>query len=96
MNIPFVLVVGDENYYSRFGFESASKYNLFLEGTDPEEENPFFMIRIFDNDFDDEEYDKGIFYNPKVFNVNEKDVDEFDKSFEYKEKRVLEGQLDIE
>ena len=92
---PFILVVGDENYYSRFGFESASKYNLFLEGTDTEEENPFFMIKIFENDFD-ESYDKGIFYNPKVFNVNEKDVDEFDKNFEYKEKRVQEGQLDIE
>ena len=87
-------MVGDENYYSRFGFESASKYNLFLEGTDTEEENPFFMIKIFENDFD-ESYDKGIFYNPKVFNVNEKDVDEFDKNFEYKEKRVQEGQLDI-
>ncbi len=94
-NIPFIFVVGDENYYSRFGFESASKYNLFLEGTDPEEENPFFMIKIFENVFDDD-YDKGIFYNPKVFDVDEKDVDEFDKNFEYKEKRVQEGQLDIE
>ena len=94
-NIPFVFVVGDENYYSRFGFESASKYNLFLEGTDTQEENPFFMIKIFENVLD-EDYDKGIFYNPKVFNVDEKDVDEFDKNFEYKEKRVQEGQLNIE
>ena len=95
MGFPFVLVVGDENYYSRFGFESASKYNLFLEGTDTEEENPFFMIRIFENVFEDIYYDKGIFYNPKVFDVDEKDVDEFDKNFEYKEKRVQEGQLDM-
>ena len=95
-NIPFVFVVGDENYYSRFGFESASKYNLFLEGTDTEEENPFFMIKIFDNKFGDEDFDKGIFYNPEVFNVSEEEVDEFDKNFEYKEKRVQEGQLDIE
>ena len=95
MGFPFVFVVGDENYYSRFGFESASKYNIYLEGTDTEDENPFFMIRIFENVFDEIDYDKGIFYNPKVFDVDEKDVDEFDKNFEYKEKRVQEGQLNM-
>ena len=94
-NIPFILVVGDENYYRRFGFESASKYNLFLEGTDTSEENPFFMIKIFENTLKDEDYDKGIFHNPDVFNVDEEVVDEFDKNFEYKEKRVQDGQLEI-
>lgn len=98
MNIPFVFVIGDEDYYCRFGFESASKYNLFLEGTNQDEENPFFMVKIMDsnkNAFENEEYDMGIFQNPKVFDVDEKLVDEFDKNFEYKEKKVLEGQLDI-
>ena len=98
LNIPFVFVIGDEDYYSRFGFESASKYNLFLDGTDPEEENPFFMIKIMDkeeNIFENLDYDKGIFSNPKAFDVDDKEVDEFDKNFEYKEKKVLEGQLDI-
>ena len=98
MGIPFVFVIGDENYYSRFGFESASKYNIYLEGTDTEDENPFFMIRILngnENIIKNLDFDKGIFYNPKVFDVDEKNVDEFDKNFEYKEKKVLEGQLDI-
>ncbi|MBE6512009.1 MAG: GNAT family N-acetyltransferase [Methanobrevibacter olleyae] len=96
--IPFVFVIGDENYYSRFGFESASKYNIYLEGTDTEDENPFFMIRILngnENIIKNLDFDKGIFYNPKVFDVDEKMVDEFDKNFEYKEKKVHEGQLDI-
>ena len=35
--IPFVLVVGDENYYHRFGFESVLIYDIFLEGTDAHE-----------------------------------------------------------
>lgn len=98
MGIPFVFVIGDENYYSRFGFESASKYNIYLEGTDTEDENPFFMIRILngnENIIKNLDFDKGIFYNPKVFDVDEKMVDEFDKNFEYKEKKVHEGQLDI-
>ena len=95
MNIPFVFVIGDEDYYHRFGFESASKYNFFLEGTDLDEENPFFMIKIFEKTFNDFDYDKGIFNNPKVFDVDEEMVDEFDEGFEYKEKKVLEGQLDM-
>lgn len=98
MGIPFVFVIGDENYYSRFGFESASKYNIYLEGTDTEDENPFFMIKILDeneNTLNDLDYDKGIFHNPEIFDVNERYVDEFDKNFEYKEKKVHEGQLDI-
>jgi predicted N-acetyltransferase YhbS len=98
MGIPFVFVIGDEDYYSRFGFESASKYNIYLEGTDTEDENPFFMIKILsrnENILKNRDYDKGIFNNPEVFDVDEKYVDEFDKNFEYKEKKVLEGQLDI-
>ena len=98
MDIPFVFVIGDEDYYHRFGFESASKYNIYLEGTDTEDENPFFMIKILngnENIIKDLDFDKGIFYNPEVFGVDEDMVDEFDKNFEYKEKKVLEGQLDI-
>ena len=90
-SIPFVFVVGDENYYKRFGFESASKYNLFLEGTDRDDECPFFMIKIFD--MDEINCKDGTFLNPDVFNVCESDVDEFDEKFEYKQKKVQKGQL---
>jgi len=89
--IPFVFVVGDENYYSRFGFESASNYDIFLEGTDAHEECPFFMIKSFDKSKLKNKL--GIFHNPDVFDVDEKEVDEFDKGFEFKEKLVLETQL---
>lgn len=90
---PFVFVIGDENYYHRFGFESASKYNLYLHGTDSKEECPFFMINVFDEK--KLENNQGIFFNPEIFNVNQKDVDEFDENFEYREKLVLEGQLGV-
>ena len=91
--IPFILIVGDENYYGRFGFESSSKHNIYLEGTDTDEENPFFMIKIFDESIIPKE--SGIFHNPDAFNVNQDDVDEFDRKFEYKEKLVLKGQLGV-
>lgn len=89
---PFVFVIGDEHYYQRFGFESASRYNLYLDGTDADEENPFFMIKLFDDEILCEK--EGIFHNPDVFDVDEREVDEFDKQFEFKEKKVLEGQLE--
>ena len=89
--IPYVLVVGDENYYSRFGFVSASRYGIYLEGTDINEECPFFMIKIFDKS----KVKRGIFQNPDVFDVDENDVDEFDKQFEHKEKLINEGQLGV-
>lgn len=91
MNIPFIFVVGDENYYRRFGFESASKFNIYLNGAE-EGECPFFMIKIFDNTKIGE--GKGIFTNPDVFDVDSNEVDEFDKKFDYKEKKVTEGQLE--
>jgi hypothetical protein len=50
------------------------------------------MIRVFDENKLNEGL--GIFHNPDVFNVNQEDVDEFDRQFEYKEKLVLEGQLE--
>lgn len=90
-NLDYVFVIGDENFYSRFGFESASKYNIYLEGTDTGEENPFFMIKIFAGEKIN--FDRAIFKNPDVFDVSESDVDEFDMQFDYKEKKVLEGQL---
>ena len=94
MGIPFVFVIGDEEYYHRFGFESASKYNIYLEGTDIEDENPFFMINVFDES--KIRKDLGIFRNPEVFDVDEDEVDEFDRQFEYREKLVKEGQLVFE
>lgn len=90
-NIPFILVIGDEDYYSRFGFVSASKYGLYLDGTDSDDENPFFMIKVFDEGKVKKEL--GIFRNPDVFDVDDEEVDEFDKQFEYMEKLVLDTQL---
>lgn len=89
--IPFVFVVGDENYYERFGFKSASEYGIYLEGTDTSEECPFFRIKILDGDVIPQ---NAIFSNPSVFDVCESDVDEFDRKFEFREKKVLEGQLE--
>ena len=92
-NVPFVFVIGDENYYCRFGFESASKYNLHLAGCDLNEECPFFMIKIYN--MDEITLKKGIFSNPDVFDIDEDDVDELDKKFEFRKKEVNDNQLEV-
>ena len=51
------------------------------------------MIKIFNES--EITGEKGIFHNPDVFDVDEDEVDEFDRNFDYKEKLVLEGQLGV-
>ena len=86
-----VFITGDENYYKRFGFESASKYGIHLEGVPVEDEAPFFMVKTLKEDvLKDIE---GNFIFDECYNVNDEDVDEFDKNFEFKKKEVREGQL---
>ena len=62
-----------------------------MDGTDTGDECLFFMINVFDES--NLKNKQGIFHNHSVFDVNESDVDEFDRQFEFKEKLVLEGQL---
>ena len=86
-----VFITGDENYYKRFGFESASKYGIHLEGVPVEDEAPFFMVKTLKEDaLKDIE---GNFIFDECYNVNDEDVDEFDKNFEFKKKEVRERQL---
>lgn len=43
---PFVIVLGNPDYYPRFGFELASKYSITSQWEDVPDEA--FMILIFD------------------------------------------------
>ena len=64
-----------------------------MNGCDIDGECPFFMIKIFN--VDEITLKKGIFSNPDVFDVDENDVDEFDKRFEFRQKEVNENQLGV-
>lgn len=78
-----VFITGDNNYYSRFGFESASKYGVYMEGVPMEDEAPFFMVKSLRKDA--LEGVSGYYVFDDCYNVDEEDVDEFDKTFEPKE-----------
>lgn len=87
-----VAITGDPNYYHRFGFESASKYDIYYNGLDKTEESPFFMIKILDKEKIANL--KGIYSDPNCYNIDEKKLEEFDKKFPEKIKKRQKGQLE--
>ena len=89
LGISYVFVIGDENYYKRFGFVDASKYNI--QFNDVEGDTPFFMIKVFDKDNLD--FDNAKYLDNPLFDVDEEKVDQFDKNFPKKEKEVRDTQL---
>lgn len=87
-----VFITGNPMYYKKYGFESASKYNVYYEGLPKNDEYPFFMIKILDkNKFN---IDGGVYSDPDCYNVDINELDEFDKNFPYKVKEEREGQLE--
>lgn len=88
---PFVLITGDPKYYKKFGFVPASNYGIFYEGISPEDQAPFFMIKVF-NENAMGNY-QGEYSDPDCFNVTRKDVDKYDEIFTPKKKEKLPGQI---
>lgn len=87
-----IVIMGNPNYYKKFGFESCSKYKIYYEGIDKNEEAPFFMIKIL-NDNNIENL-KGIYSDPDCYKADEKELEEFDKKFPFKIKEKIEGQIE--
>lgn len=82
-----IVIMGNPNYYKKFGFESCSKYKIYYEGIDKNEEAPFFMIKIL-NDNNIENL-KGIYSDPDCYKADEKELEEFDKKFPFKIKEKI-------
>lgn len=87
-----IVIMGNPNYYKKFGFESCSKYKIYYEEIDKKEETPFFMIKIL-NDNNIENL-KGIYSAPDCYKADEKELEEFDKKFPFKIKEKIEGQIE--
>ena len=88
---PFVLITGNPMYYTRFGFEPCSRYNIYLKGHNKNEEANFFMIRVFDKE--KMKYYSGEVSFPSIYEVNKDELEEFEKNFPFKEKEVRDNHL---
>ena len=83
-----IVIYGNPAYYHRFGFMNAEKFGI---KTSSGENFDYFMAL---------ELEKGSlqgitgnFYEDEAFIVNDKELEEFDKAFPYKEKHVTATQL---
>ncbi|WP_455644888.1 GNAT family N-acetyltransferase [Methanosphaera sp.] len=90
LGYPAVCVVGSSEYYSRFGFETASNYNIHYKGVTGEA--PFFMIKFLDKTYKNKIH--GIYSDPSCFMPDRTKVDEYDKKFPPKKKEKRPGQLE--
>lgn len=81
-------ITGSPDYYSRFGFVKGKEVGVRYQA-DPEAD--YFLVKLFRPEV--LEGRDWCFTGPLVYAVDELVLEEFDKTFPYKEKLVLPGQL---
>ncbi|NME84180.1 N-acetyltransferase [Clostridium sp. SM-530-WT-3G] len=86
-----VFITGNPVYYNRFGFVSASKYYIHMEGVPVDDEAPFFMVVELKKGALKDVHGYGIF--DERFETDKDELEEFEKKFPPKVKEVREGQL---
>ena len=83
-----IVIYGNPAYYHRFGFMNAEQFGIRTGGS--ENFDYFMALELAEGSL---QGITGNFYEDEAFDVNEKDVEEFDKAFPYKEKHVTATQL---
>lgn len=92
MGFKAVMITGDSDYYSKFGFVSASSFDVHLSGVPLEDEAPFFMALELEKGFLSAH--SGVYDFDGKYNVSDTELEEFDKLFPLKSKREpREGDL---
>lgn len=83
-----MILFGNPDYYHRFGFRNAKEFEITTK--DYQNFEPFMALELFENALTQV---KGRFIEDESFNVNEDELNEFEKQFPYKEKLVTDTQL---
>ena len=87
---PCVVITGDPAYYGRFGFEPASRHEVYHKAFG-REGAPVFQIRVLHPE--KMPATPGWYEDPACYQADPKAVEAFDRQFPAKEKAVLPGQL---
>lgn len=82
---------GNIDFYGKSGFRPASEFGIRYHGLPEGEDASFFLCKELVPGYLD--YVTGEYATPSGYFVDEKEVEEFDKAFPYKEKLKLPGQL---
>lgn len=88
MNFKAIILFGAPEYYQRFGFVNAEKYNI--KTSDGQNFDAFMVLELYKDSLKGVE---GRYFEPPVFQIDKQEVDEFEKKFPYKEKHITPTQL---
>ena len=83
-----IVIYGNPIYYHRFGFVNAKEFGIRTAGG--ENFDYFMTLELGDSSL---QGITGNFYEDEAFNVNNEELEEFEKAFPYKEKHVTATQL---
>jgi predicted N-acetyltransferase YhbS len=86
-----VLFEGNIDFYSKSGFDYASKYGIRYHDLPEDADSSFFLCKELIPGYLDGV--TGVYQTPQGYYVKDEDVDEFDKGFPTKEKLRLPGQI---
>ena len=86
-----VLFEGNIDFYSKCGFDYASKFGIRYHDLPEDADSSFFLCIELKKGYLDNV--TGVYQTPKAYYVDNKDVEEFDKNFPKKEKLKLPGQI---
>lgn len=86
-----VLFEGNIEFYSKCGFDFASKFGIRYHDLPEDADSSFFLCKELKEGYLDKV--TGVYQTPKGYYVKDEDVEEFDKQFPPKQKLKLPGQL---
>jgi predicted N-acetyltransferase YhbS len=88
LNFSGMILFGNPEYYHRFGFLNAEKYGITTK--DCQNFEPFMALELFKDNLKNVH---GKFFEDECFTTNEAELEEFEKQFPFKEKRITHTQL---
>lgn len=91
MGFGAVMFEGNIDFYGKSGFDYAEKFGIRYHGLPEGADASFFLCKELVPGYLDGI--TGVYHTPQGYYVEDSDVYEFDKSFPFKEKLKLPGQL---
>ena len=92
--ISHLAIMGNPDYYGKFGFSNANEQGIYLEGQDKAEKLNFLLSLDLQGDGSvSAQTGPWIFCDPEGYAVDEQVLEAFDQTFPPKKKEKLPGQL---
>ncbi len=85
-----VIIFGNPKYYQRFGFRNAEQHGITTSSG--ENFDAFMALELFKGALTEI---TGKYYEDKVFEINDEELEVFEREFPYKEKHIRDSQLKL-